>query len=336
MCLSGPPNRKTGRRSDDDPAAAWLNTPCGKKTREGLLKEIASSADKEPWERFRDFWVDVWGEGGYFGKFEDNTAIPPMRYTFSDPDYGYPMETLLFFSVKVVKNDESLHWPLDVYGFVAVRDVLDRKRNMIFCCERDNCQTINQQKNLLTGPTRAVAVSVDPSYFEVKLKVKGATETEDRDFSLFASTYRSGSMVRTFTSKLSTLEMTFQEIPYSVEATVSLKVIDGSWPDGFRGEFSARIDSVPDMKFRLLDCGDDKLPTDVDGKIQLTRRVVSVELRGFLRVPVLAHHVNGKQIKRREAIFQPKRCGISSNSKLKVGSCSMEITVSWSLFTSLP
>ncbi|KAK1606692.1 hypothetical protein QYE76_030365 [Lolium multiflorum] len=100
---------------------------------------------KEPWEQFRDHWMEEWGKGGHFGKFEDNTAIPPMRLTFSDFDIGYAMDTLQFFSVKVARIDDNLRWPLDVYGFVAVRDILDRKRNMIFCRDRDNCQTINEQ-----------------------------------------------------------------------------------------------------------------------------------------------------------------------------------------------
>jgi hypothetical protein len=28
---------------------------------------------KEPWEQFRDHWMEEWGKGGHFGKFEDNS-----------------------------------------------------------------------------------------------------------------------------------------------------------------------------------------------------------------------------------------------------------------------
>lgn len=194
----------------------------------------------------------------------------------------------------------------------------------------------------LTGPTRAIVVSSDPSYFEIKLKVKGTTESEDKDLSILIMTYRTGLVDRSFPSELSTLEMTFEEIVRSVEATISIKVIDGSWPDGFRGAFSASIDSIADLKVKLLECGDDKLPLDADGKIMLTCRVVSVGLEGILRISAMAHCINGEQVVEShhregvmssEAVFVPKRLGTSSNTKLKVGSCRMEVTVSWSLFS---
>ncbi|KAK1619581.1 hypothetical protein QYE76_025098 [Lolium multiflorum] len=78
------------------------------------------------------------------------------------------------------------------------------------------------------SPSRAVVVTSDPSYIKAKLKVKGATESEDKDLSLLATVFRIGFMIRRFTSKLSTLEMNFHEIVRSVEATITIKVIEGS------------------------------------------------------------------------------------------------------------
>ncbi|KAK1619281.1 hypothetical protein QYE76_024798 [Lolium multiflorum] len=78
------------------------------------------------------------------------------------------------------------------------------------------------------SPSRVVVVTSDPSYIEAKLKVKGATESEDKDLSLLATVFRSGFMIRRFTSKLSTLEMNFHEIVRSVEAAITIKVIEGS------------------------------------------------------------------------------------------------------------
>jgi hypothetical protein len=108
-------------------------------------------------------------------------------------------------------------------------------------------------------------VTSDPSCFEAKLIVKGATKSEDKDLSSLATEFRSGFQNRRFTSKLSTLEMNFREIRCSVEATISVKVIEVSWPEGFRGEFCASIDSIDGLEINLLHIGDDKLPVDVDG-----------------------------------------------------------------------
>ncbi|KAF8668762.1 hypothetical protein HU200_051950 [Digitaria exilis] len=87
---------------------------------------------------------------------------------------------------------------------------------------------------------------------KVELKVKGTIESEDKDLSLLAVplTYSGGSGSRTIecTSKLSTLEFMLGEIVSSVEATVFIQVIDGSWPDGFHGQFAAHTSSIDHEK----------------------------------------------------------------------------------------
>jgi hypothetical protein len=42
------------------------------------------------------------------------------------------MDGMQVLSVKITSIKESLHWPLQVFGVVAARDVLDHKRNIIF------------------------------------------------------------------------------------------------------------------------------------------------------------------------------------------------------------
>ena len=74
-----------------------------------------------------------------------------MRFTnenINDPNYprlACTMATLQIVSVQVKEITDGLHWPLDVYGFVAVRDVVDRKRIMVFNRERDDYQRISEQ-----------------------------------------------------------------------------------------------------------------------------------------------------------------------------------------------
>lgn len=69
-----------------------------------------------------------------------------MRFTDEPAGrFDRPNETLQIFSVKVTEIAEELRWPLDVYGLIAIRDKLDRNRNIIFARSRDNCQTITEE-----------------------------------------------------------------------------------------------------------------------------------------------------------------------------------------------
>jgi hypothetical protein len=175
-------------------------------------------------------------------------------------------------------------------------------------------------------------VCIDPSYIEIVLKVKGATESEDKELSRLDLSYRLSSLVNgLYPSELSTLELIFTQGYSSVEATVHVKVIGGSWPDGFKGVFSAATARSESLKVKLLDVGDDGLPVDAaDGTIRLSRRVVSVELDGMLKVFVSACSAAGDE-EHCEASFVPEKAGVSG-VELKIGSCRMEATVAWSLF----
>ncbi|GJN10982.1 hypothetical protein PR202_ga29136 [Eleusine coracana subsp. coracana] len=65
-----------------------------------------------------------------------------MKYTYHHaPPLARPCEALQIFSAKVITG---LRWPLHVFGMVAVRDYVDRNRNLLFCRIRDNCQTLGE------------------------------------------------------------------------------------------------------------------------------------------------------------------------------------------------
>ncbi|RLN33775.1 hypothetical protein C2845_PM03G13680 [Panicum miliaceum] len=261
--------------------------------------------------RFRKHWNYVWSR--HYGSFEDTTPIPPVRFTDEPPvERLKPCHTLQIFSAKVagIGGGFQFQWPLDVFGLVAIRDSVDRNRNIIFQRSRDECQTITGEDPYLelTGPTRAVLLW-DPVDIEVYLKVKGPSELEDKTLCFLAKEILCQTRVnscllhRTWTSKFSTLEFTLGHINSSVEATIFVRVVDGSWPDGFHVQFAACMvssdfdDKVPaiagstsvdDKKIVLLSFGDEKVPAMVDGVIELSRRVVSVETTSKLKVSVNA------------------------------------------------
>ncbi|VAH01135.1 unnamed protein product [Triticum turgidum subsp. durum] len=344
--------RSHERREQHDAVTRWIATGdpeavqrCNQWMEQDIeamrLKDIDPTEDLSDWEaveakRYREFWEFLWADS--FGSWEDTTPILPMRYTDDKPPRGtaYPVRTLQVFSVSVAAIKGGLDWPLDVYGVVAARDSLDHNRNIIFHRTRDNCQTIDKKNPCLrlTGPTRAVVV-VDPVYFEVNLRVKGKTESGDRDLSYLAVYYRDSGSSESYafknvsTSKLSTVALMLGDIVHSVEATISVRVVRGEWPEGCRGLIFANTASIDAQKIELLAFGDDKLPVVANGTIKLSRRVVSVEADGELRVCVMASSLEDQTVERDSEAFKAKKAS-RSRRILEVHSCKLEVTIAWS------
>jgi hypothetical protein len=182
-------------------------------------------------------------------------------------------------------------------------------------------------------------VLLDPATFEVDLKVKGTTEPEDKCLSFLAVTYinfarlHSHHLTRDFTSRLSTLEFELGSMISSVEATIALRIINGSWPDGYRAQFTAGTTSISSAKIILLDSGDDKVCVDGYGRsIKLSRCVASVEDIGELMV--CAKALQGDEVVvGRKITFKPKKKS-ASDGTLHLGFCTLGVTISWSLISS--
>ncbi|GJN27395.1 hypothetical protein PR202_gb15415 [Eleusine coracana subsp. coracana] len=94
------------------------------------------------------------------------------------------------------------------------------------------------------------------------------------------------------------------------KATIRVDLIDGLWPDDFRGHFVARTASINE-EVLLLDSGDEKLPV-AGNEIQLSRRVVSVESNGTLTVSVEASQ--GDNCLKDEKVFRPQEMDTHSET----------------------
>ncbi|CAO2039398.1 unnamed protein product [Urochloa humidicola] len=324
------------RRRGKEESERYMANFRAKYPNEGLSDLLAFQA-----REYREHWEGVWSS--LFGSFETTTPIPPMRFTDHQPvpSHAGVQDTLQIFSVRIKETNQSLQWPLQVFGIIAARDPIDRNRNIIFNCERDNCQILTQEDPFLklTGPTRAVVVC-DPVYFEVALKVKGSVESEDKDLSLLAVPLTDYSDIistclvnKVYTSKL--ILTLFGYVVESVEATISVHITEGSWPDDFFCDFTAQTSSLENETVRLLGC--EKIHVDDDGTIKLSRFVASVEFEGELKVSVAAFRYDedlGKviMIGKDDMGFRPNKAG-KSYGRLDVGFCKMDITVAWSLIS---
>ncbi|KAK1614427.1 hypothetical protein QYE76_019944 [Lolium multiflorum] len=316
------------------------------------MMKVEIYVDTHDWSEPCNYRKKWYSDHAGHGKYEDTSnaaGIQAMRFTDIERNNRdrivYPTGTLQIFSFKVTRIGEELRWPLDVYGLIAIRDHLDRKRNIMFARSRDNCQTITFEEPYLTleGPTRAVfSDDSDSVRFEVVLKVKSATNaSEDKDLSFLTTRHRTIGMNRpcvinlAATSKLSKLEWTVGYLAKSVEATINIQVIYGKWPDGCRGIFSASNIGLDDMKVLLLSLEDDKLPVNNDGIINLSRNVACAEIDGELKISVATEYADGEQVStaKHETTFTPREDGRSCDI-LKIRTCKMKVVVAWSLVCS--
>jgi hypothetical protein len=160
---------------------------------------------------------------------------------------------------------------------------------------------------------------LDPATFEVDLKVKGTTESEDQWLSFLAVTYHHFSQLhshlfeREYASKLSELQFHLGSIIRSVEATIEVRITSGSWPHGLRAQFTAGTASIPGAEVILLDSGDNEGLVVKDGCIELSRCVASVEVKGELRVCVKAF-LGDEIVVNKVLVFESKTAGVSNDS----------------------
>jgi len=188
---------------------------------------------------------------------------------------------------------------------------------------------------VLSGPVRGVVYTA-PVIFEVRLSVRGITESDDKELSLLAARLVNLSynplesllIKKSYTSRLSTLDFEHGNIVYSVEATISVKVISGP-PDGFYGEFAATTDSSK-CEVLLHSSGFEERHLAGD-EIELSRSVVSVESFGKLIVSVRA--LDGSVTLTGTKKFRPLEKGITTGRLRIAKLCQLEFTVAWSLFS---
>jgi hypothetical protein len=59
------------------------------------------------------------------------------------------LKTLQIFSIKLTRLDGGLEFPLSVYGVVAIRDMVDRNRNILFSRDIREAQELKQSVCML-------------------------------------------------------------------------------------------------------------------------------------------------------------------------------------------
>lgn len=200
--------------------------------------------------------------------------------------------------------------------------------------------------------------------FEVELRVKGRTKSRDR--ALINRVYRyihhsNGLFTIPFRNCLCRCELSLEQLGKSVQATIlGVRIVKGAFKYGGRVVFcspsheAALVDSngtiqeVIDPLYTqvvLLDSshrdGGESMPMGTDGYIDLTRRVVSVELREShiffpqrleetFKVVIQSYSKSFDVASQGHVKLTPKLCNISQ-TVCDLGDSKVEITVAWSV-----
>uniref|UniRef100_A0ACD5UGP7 Uncharacterized protein n=1 Tax=Avena sativa TaxID=4498 RepID=A0ACD5UGP7_AVESA len=302
---------------------------------------------------YRLCWERHWGNGY---SFEDQTLLSSMQFTHCKPSC-VPLDavagsTLQIYSIKVSIKEvlEEVAWPLNVYGVVSARDSVDRQRNPIFIRTRNYCQVLSKDDPFLhlTGPVRGI-VSMGTVYIETELKAKGRRSSEDI---VLASTVINSSKRDNFSTSLAdnkhcTIELCFEELENSVQATIVSIVVkskQGSAPFPYGGKIlcsslpSSGVGDIAGIQSRqavIFDSVDGELIKERAGHLDLNRRVLSVELGDKLQFHIQRYSQPGfAEVDAQVLLFTPNRWNISR------GECSLDdgsvavITLAWSLVPS--
>ncbi|KAF7070437.1 hypothetical protein CFC21_075959 [Triticum aestivum] len=299
--------------------------------------------------------------------FKAETTLSPMYFTHCTPDdlYHATGTSLQIFSVKIAGIKGDLKWPLYVYGVVAARDRVDFNRNILFHRTRKNAQQVTQDDPFLrlTGPAQAILPELE---LEVELRVKGRTESRDRALINQAYPYThccAGLYTIGFHNCRCRIELSLEQLENSVQATIlSVRVVKGApctFKYGGRVACSSpphevvimdsqgsvlEVTDPPSTQVVLLDsrhCDGGEMPMDTDGYLDLTRRVVSVELRQSnvfypetfeetFKVVIQAYSQSGDVAAQGHVKLAPKLCNISQ-AVCDLGDSKVEITIAWSV-----
>ncbi|KAM3405666.1 hypothetical protein ACQJBY_008274 [Aegilops geniculata] len=312
-----------------------------KSSMEYLKKRMESERIDLAYER--RFWEDSWGsKTGRCGGFGDTTTLSPMYFTHYTPGVipspaAVAATTLQVYSIKIMVP-KDFNWPLRVYGTVAARDTVDRNRNILFSRSRSKYQQLTQEdcSLCLTGPSRAI-VAMDPVDFEVALTVEGV---DKYSVSITLDHRVEDGTTFSLSSDRCVAEFNIQQLDRSLQATIlGVRVTKGRWPFkcGCRVVCSwSPLAATEDIRttYRqvvLLDHCGKGMPIGSDDYLHLSRKVISVESHGTLRVAIEAYGKSRHWIARKAHIdFDVQHCQISMR-ECSVGDATVEVAVAWSL-----
>ncbi|KAL6570436.1 hypothetical protein OROMI_014950 [Orobanche minor] len=260
---------------------------------------------------------------------------------------------------------------LEVYGLIHVHSNTFNFYQVIFDRERDNCLTLTEKDPylVLTGPALPTLSTPNTIHIHGTLKLKSTTGSDDKYLSVSICCrdgkvsgihklkegdvdFQSEEEYLSHVSKCCLpgkpcvhtpqdigkhylLEMTRGFIPFSLVATITVRVNNGGGSLVQNCCFTASTASLPDLKVVLFDSRDWKVSSvRKNGMVQLSRRTIGVESGGTLIV-CIEHRDKGilKEVKfSSPGVDDVESVDMVRNETVEVDLCTIDFKVIWSKY----
>ncbi|XP_044968973.1 uncharacterized protein LOC123428956 [Hordeum vulgare subsp. vulgare] len=290
----------------------------------------------------RASWESIWGSPVLrCGGFNDITTLSPMYFTPCAPGIipssAFATKALQIYSFEIFELDDSLKWPLYVYGIVAARDTLDGNRNLLFSRSRANCQVLTEKDPFLhlTGPSRAILAEY-PVDFEVELRIKDGAESQDKELMSSTNHHHFCGDTALFLGCLCSAVVGLETIRSAVQATIlSIRVVGGRSPFQFGVQVACSSSTegvIADACRQVVLLNSvEKIPEDgLDGYLPLSRNVVTVKSKGSLRINIKCYTESGQDAHEVQLDFPAQHCQISTQ-ECTIGDSKLQVVIAWSL-----
>ncbi|KQJ92298.1 uncharacterized protein LOC100837604 isoform X1 [Brachypodium distachyon] len=249
------------------------------------------------------------------------TDCQPNRETC---DFHFADPMMQIFSLKLAKISSGIS-PIQLYGYLAVRDIRDSGLNYIFNRSRDDPITINEGSLIeMTGPKRGIGMSCDVLIeYDMKIK-KGGKEEEDLQLIDGVSDYSAvyNTSCKAFMNRIDgdggSVDITLALIRRAVEAMIEV-VVSEVYNEGFDLCLSSFVSGIG-KEIQLFH-------GVVDEPCGLRRSVVAVALDTLMELKFKVCHGCGEI--ERCANFKAIKHG-SVSQDIKFDQASISVKVTWS------
>ena len=246
------------------------------------------------------------------------------------PSSAFATKALQIYSFEIFELNDSLKWPLCVYGVVAARDAVDGNRNLLFSRSSTNCQVLTKEDPFLhlTGPSRAI-LDEYPVDFEVELRIKDGSESQDKTLISSTNHHHFCGDTALFLGSLCSAKLNLQTVGSAVQATIlSVRIIGGLSTFAFGGQIAC---SLPTARRQVvLFDSSEEFHENLEGYVPLARNVVTVELKGSLRIIIKSYTESHGVAHQAELEFGARHCQISSQESV-IGDSKLQVVIAWSL-----